>query len=190
MLAGLVQRCMKILASEAGKDASRQIRVIELLKTLIHETEAFGAGDVQPHGALLRGEALEPLRIGNRATRSGGELSVAVYSNTTLWELKREVALLLDFTPRFLQMSLGTGAQLTDFKTTDNGKTMKALGLHGGEALTALRAVPEEYIPAAALIDAQGRLVPAAARLFSQWFEMFCDPEERVLTKERTAPFV
>lgn len=158
---------MKILASEAGKDPERQIRVIELLKNLIHETEVRGAGDVQPHGALLRGEALEPLRVRNRATRTGGDLSVAVYSNTTLWELKKEIALVLDFTPRYLQISLGAGAQLTDFKDTDNGKTMKALGLRGGEALTAEKAVPEESVPHAALVDARGQLTPAAARVFS-----------------------
>lgn len=173
VLEGLVNRCMGILAESLDKDYLRQVRVIELLKTLIHETEATGAGSIVPHGALLRGEALEPLRIKNRVTLTAGELSIRVYSNTTLWELKKALAELLDFTPRYLRVSLGAGGQLSDFKDADNGKTMKALGLTGGELLTASKAAPDDYIAQAPLVDARGELTAAARRAFCQWFEMF-----------------
>jgi len=163
--------------------------VIELLKTLIHETEATGAGDIVPHGALLRGEALEPLRIRNKATLTGGELKVRVYSNTTLWELKKALAGVLDYTPRYLRISLGGGTQLTDFKDADNGKTMKALGLAGGELLTASRHSPDDFVEAAALIDVRGELTPAARRVFCHWFEMFREADG-TWSKESAGYFV
>lgn len=96
-----------------------------------------------------------------------------MYSNTTLWELKKALAVVLDYTPRYLRISLGAGAQLSDFKDADNGKTMKALGLSGGELLTATKSSPDDYVEPAALIDSRGELTAAARRVFCHWFEMF-----------------
>ena len=62
---------------------------------------------------------------------------VQVYSNTTLWDLRKEVAIVLDLAPRVVQLHLGIGTNGTELKDVDNGKTMKALGLTGGETLTA-----------------------------------------------------
>ena len=189
VLEGLVDRCMGILAESFDKDFDRQVRVIGLLKTLIHETEATGAGSIVPHGALLRGEALVPLRIRNRVTLTGGELSVRVFSNTTLWELKKTLAETLDFNARYLRVSLGAPGQLSDFKDADNGKTMKALGLTGGELLTASKATPDDFIAQAPLVDAAGELTAAAKRVFCQWFEMFREPDG-ACSAESVAHFV
>jgi hypothetical protein len=76
VLQSLIDHCMTILQSEQGKDPRKSVRVIEILKTLVHVTEVKGTGDVLAHGALLKGEPLEPLRIRNRATLTGGELIV------------------------------------------------------------------------------------------------------------------
>ena len=43
---------MEILKSDQGKDPRRAVRVIEILKTLVHETEVKGTRDVLAHGAL------------------------------------------------------------------------------------------------------------------------------------------
>lgn len=136
VLKGLIHRCMSILRSEDGKDARLARRVIDILKNLVHETEVRGTGDVLPHGALQKGEALAPLSVYNKATMKGGELLVQVHSNATLWDLKKQVASVLDLAPRFVQISKGWGANLTELKEIDNGKTMKALGFKGGETLT------------------------------------------------------
>ena len=109
VLRALIDRCMAILSREAGKDTRKSVRVLEILKTLVHVTEVNGTGDVLAHGALLRGEPLEALRIRNRATLTGGELVVQVNSNNSLWDLRKEVARALDLAPRQLQLSLGTG---------------------------------------------------------------------------------
>jgi hypothetical protein len=44
------------------------------------------------------------------------------------------------------------------FKDTDNGKTMKALGITGGETFWARKALPEDNVPNAALTNQDGTL--------------------------------
>ena len=43
-------------------------RVIEIIKNIIYEAEKKGTGDIQPHGALLKGELLEKIVIKNKAS--------------------------------------------------------------------------------------------------------------------------
>lgn len=128
---------MQILTEEKGRDHQKCSRVIDILKRLIHATEVKGIANVQPHGALQSGEALEPLRIRNRATLIGGEMVVQVHSHNSLWDLRCQVAAALELAPRHLQLLLGPGATGTELEDTDNGKSMAALGLTGGEVLIA-----------------------------------------------------
>ena len=77
--------------------------MIEILKTLVHETEVKGTRDVVAHGALQKGEALEPLSVRNQqATLKGGELIIQVHSNARLWDLREAVAQALDLAPRYV----------------------------------------------------------------------------------------
>jgi len=68
----------------------------------VHFTEVKGTGDVLAHGALLGSEPLNPLRIKNRANLSGGELIVQVHNHNSLWDLRCEVAAVLDLGPSHL----------------------------------------------------------------------------------------
>ena len=67
-------------------------RVLEIIKNIIYEAEKKGTGDVQPHNALLRGELLEKITIKNKASPKRGNFTISVFSNTTVWELKKEVS--------------------------------------------------------------------------------------------------
>lgn len=188
VLKSLIHRCMSILRSEDGKDPRLARRVIDILKNLVHETEVRGTGDVLPHGALQKGEALAPLSVHNKATMKGGELLVQVHSNATLWDLKKQVASVLDLAPRFVQISRGWGANLTELKEIDNGKTMRALGIKGGETLTTQKLAPEVQVPTAALTGPTGELTPAAKRVFEAWYDMFCIDGQ--FTKQSAAHFI
>ena len=60
-------------------------RVIEIIKNIIYEAEKKGTGDVQPHGALLKGELLEKIVIKNKASPQRSTISMSIYSNATVW---------------------------------------------------------------------------------------------------------
>lgn len=81
---------MKILAE--SKDENTVKRVIEILKNIIYEAEKKGTGDVKPHNALLKGELLEKITIKNKASPKLACIVMSIYSNTTFWEFKKEIA--------------------------------------------------------------------------------------------------
>lgn len=62
---------------------------------------------------------------------------VQVHSHNSLWDLRTQVAAALELAPRYLQLFLGTGTTGAELEDTDNGKSMAALGLTGGEVITA-----------------------------------------------------
>lgn len=68
-------------------------RVIEIIKHIIYEAEKKGTGDVQPHNAVLKGELLERIQIKYKAASSKkNNIIMSIYSNTTVWEFKKEVS--------------------------------------------------------------------------------------------------
>jgi hypothetical protein len=186
----LIDRCMAILEGDEGKEPKRAMRVIEVLKSLVHVTEVKGTGSVLAHGALLGGEPLEPLRVRNRAG-VGGELVVQVHSNNSLWDLRKQLAEALDLAPRHLQLTIGPNQDGRELKDIDNGKSIAALGLKGGEQLTAHKRVVEEHIPNAPLLGPDNELTPKAAAVFGSWYERFCEGGvEGAFTKESAARFI
>lgn len=102
VLKALVSHCMGIIQEAQGKDSRRCERVVQVLQSLVQATEVKGTAGVQPHGALLGGEALDPLRIRNRTTPAGGEMIVQAYSHNTLWDLRCQVAAAVELAPRHL----------------------------------------------------------------------------------------
>jgi hypothetical protein len=86
----LIDRCVKIL--QDNKDQDTIVRVIEIIKNIIYETEKKGTGDVKPHNALLKGELLERIQIKNKASPKNQNIFMNIYSNATIWEFKKAVA--------------------------------------------------------------------------------------------------
>ena len=74
-------------------------------------------------------------------------------------------------------------------KDVDNCKTIAALGLAGGEVLTAQKLALDENVPNAALIGPDGELTPPARRIFSGWYDRFCDAEG-AFTRDSAAHFI
>lgn len=191
VLKAFVSRCMSIVQEAQGKDSRRCERVVQVLQSFVQATEVKGTAGVLPHGALLGGEALAPLKIRNRTTPAGGEMLVQVHSHNTLWDLRCQVAAALELAPRHLSLFLGTtgGSAGTELKDTDNGKSVVALGLTGGEALTAQLRTVTEQVPNAPLVDQAGELTPAAERIFAGWYARFCDATG-AFTKDSAARFI
>jgi hypothetical protein len=66
---------------------------------------------------------------------------------------------------------------------------MKALGLTGGEGLTAQVRTIDEHVPNAPLIGSDGELTPAATRIFGDLYDMFCEPDG-TFTRHSAALFI
>jgi hypothetical protein len=134
----LVERCMRILRETS--EAPKIIRVIEIIKHILYETEKKGTGDVRPHNALLKGELLERIQIKNKASPRGQNLLISIYSNSTVWDFKKQVAKQLDLAPKYLKLERSIGmSTYSTIKENENGKTLGQLGIQGGELITAYK---------------------------------------------------
>lgn len=97
--------------------------MLDIIKHIIYETEKKGTGDVKPHNALLKGELLENIIIRNKASPKKLSILIKIYSNSTVWEFKKEVARLLDLAPKYLKLEISTKNNRV-IKDLENGKTL------------------------------------------------------------------
>ena len=165
------------------------IRVIEIIKNILYETEKKGTGDVRPHNALLKGELLEKITIKNKASPKGQNLSISIYSNATVWDFKKQVALALDLAPKYLKLERVFGySSYSTIKENENGKTLAQLGLQSGETLTAYKLQVEEEVVNAPLTGPDGQLTEKAKEIFNEWFDMYSDNGK--MTKETCSLFI
>ena len=130
-----------------------------IIKNIIFEAEKKGTGGVQPHNAVLKGELLERIIVKNKATTKKGNLIFSVYSNTTIWEFRKEVAASLELAPKYLKLEKEDGQLIKDL---DNGKTLAYLGFKPGEVLHAYKIQIEEEVVAAPLIGTDNKLTEKA----------------------------
>jgi ubiquitin carboxyl-terminal hydrolase 9/24 len=180
----LISECMRILRE--SKDEHTIVRVIEIIKNIIQETEKKGTGDVKPHNALLKGELLENITIKNKTSHKGKNLLIKIYSNATVWEFKKEVSKLLGLAPKYLKIEIGQNKVVKD---TDNGKTLAQLGLQSNDFVSAYKSQVEEEIPNAPLIGSDGKLTEKAKQIFNEWFDMYSDSTDG-MTKDTCSLFI
>ena len=115
----LICQCMNIIRE--AKDSNIIERVIEIIKSIIKETEKKGTSDVKPHNALLKGELLENIQIKYKAQAKNKTCVMRIYSNATVWEFKKEVARQFDLAPKYLKLETASGKVIRD---TENGETL------------------------------------------------------------------
>lgn len=117
---------MELLKNTNINDEFRTNRILEILKNIIFEAEKKGTGDVQPHNAILKGELLEKINIKNKATTKKGNIIMSIYSNTTVWEFRKQIAKQLDLAPKYLKLERQNGKIINNL---ENGKTLAYLGI-------------------------------------------------------------
>ena len=83
----LIDDCMSRLSNET--DEARLVRLLKILENICLECEKTGTGDVQPHNTLLKGEFLDRLQVKNKSNHRCPLINIKMYSNTTVWELKK-----------------------------------------------------------------------------------------------------
>jgi ubiquitin carboxyl-terminal hydrolase 34 len=179
----LIARCMAIIKD--SEDSFQLERVMRILKNLIYDSEKKGTGDVRPHFAILRGELIEDIYIKNKVSWKKGDITISIHSNSTVWEFKKLLSSHLEVVPKYLKLERGDGRTLQD---TDNGKTIKELGICHGETISASKMQVEEEVPNALLIGNDNHLTPKAKEIFSEWFYLYS--EESGFTKNSCARFI
>lgn len=164
---------------KTNKVTSQQVRLVEILKGLINESEATGASTIVPHGSLEMGETCE-VTVKDDAGIQGVtmmpcEARIQVCTNTTLWELKEEYARMMDFSAKYLKFGIGKNyTNRTWYTDRDNCKTMKELGVTGGEWFISQKSLPENTAVAITLADQDG-FTPLAKRVFDMLFDMYAE---------------
>ena len=97
---------------------------------------------------------------------------MSIYSNTTFWDFKRQVAEKVGLSPKYLKLSRADGKAIKD---TENGRTLGELGFSTSEQLTAFKINIEEEVTFAPLVGPTGRLTEKTAVIFNEWFDLYSD---------------
>lgn len=114
---------------------------------------------------------------------------MSLYSNTTFWEFKRQVAERLGLAPKYLKLTMNLKGDSRVIKDTEHGNTLGELGFQTNELLTAEKLQIVEEVPNAPLIGPDGKLTEKAAKIFNEWFDLYSDENGR-MTKETCALFI
>ena len=111
-----------------------------------------------------------------------------MYSSATVWQFLKVVTKALEFSPRYALVTLPNEEQIVD---TMHGMVMSQLGIKNGDTITVKKKDIEEVIEKAPLIlEDKSALVPKAAEIFAEWFDMYKNPESGTMNDECVARFV
>ena len=69
---------------------------------------------------------IEGIRVKNRVSYKKGDISINITSNSTVWELKKQISNFLDLAPKYLKLENYDDSVISD---NDNGKTIGEIGL-------------------------------------------------------------
>lgn len=141
-----IEECMRHLKESLdAQDRLRSIRCLTLLNNLLDSTETKGVGSLRAHGNRLRGYSVM-LQISNEIRDGAGSsmyqdeegatapktFELRVFSNDTVWELRKVIAQRLGVPAQVLNMVTGgktltfdqNSKRLIDFHLTDGQKVL------------------------------------------------------------------
>ena len=150
------------------------LRCLQIIKSIMDESEKKGTGNLKSHSALVKGELLT-FNVTNDIT-SGADvpkkIELRLHSNITVYDLRVEIA--KQAKTSWDQVKLLRYTSQKEIKDNENGKTIGDLRIKNGETLTAAKR-PTPPIPQANLLNPDGSFNPAAKKIFVEWFEMFSE---------------
>jgi ubiquitin C-terminal hydrolase len=203
----LIEKCIKTIncvkLSQTEDFNSKKIKIsniLHLLKSLIEETEKKGTAGCISHSSILKNskikiiiknmispKLLNPNENYNNAvikdSSTTKEFILVVYSNTTLWDLKKLIGFKIGVIPEGLKFLNTGGKEITD---NDHGKTLMELKIKDKDTLSVVKNPILDQIPKVPLMK-DGQLVEKAVKAFSEIFEKFST--EGLMSKEQCAQF-
>ena len=161
-------------------------RLILVIKDMIDESETKGTGGLKSHSALLKGDIViinvsNSLNIAHKNVDK--KLVLHLFSNTTIWELRREIGKKTNSSSECVRILHG-GKEIKDI---DNGKTLAELRMKGKTAISSSKKSMED-VAKVALLTKEKKLVPKAEEIFTSWYYMF-SPEGK-MNSAQCAEFV
>lgn len=85
---------------DSPKTSSFEIhRIIQLLRTVIQESEKNGTAFIQPHYAILKGEIIDRILIINKTKKEPQILVFQALTNATMWQFIDKVSRVAGLAP-------------------------------------------------------------------------------------------
>ena len=167
--------------------ASKCLKCISLIRSMMDESEKKGIGNLKSHSGLVKGELLG-FTVNNDLTYGSDvpkKVEIKLHSNTTVYELRVEVGKQLKVT--WDQVKLMRNAASKEIKDNENGKTLGDIRIRNGEVVTASKR-PTPPVKQENLILADGSMNPAAKKIFVEWYEIHS--ENGKMNADQCAAFI
>jgi len=186
-----------------AENKTKIINCLNILRVLIEESEKKGTAGCVSHNSLLKSSIIT-LKIENSINLKGSSAAYAresqnnnnnnsnieknftikVYSNTTLWDLKKLIATKIHTLPEGIRINTNNSKDITD---NDHGKTLGELSLKDSDKLTVLMSQAFQNIPKQPLIK-NGKFTEKAEKTLCEIFNIFAN-EDRLMDQESAARF-
>ena len=161
------------------KNIQKIKKCLTILTLILEESEVEGTGGIKSHFALCK-RGILPLHISVKMP-TVPDLSLTLYQNTTISDLKTICANKLKLPPKFIELQ----SKLSTLSSS--AKTLSDLHITQNEDISLSDST---VLPQADLIDKlTGEPVPAYIAIINEWFDMFSEEKTR-MTPETCASFV
>ena len=177
----LLEKCMDLikLTVSTTKSFNTIEKCLQILKLIIEESEKNGTDGLKSHNGLLKNSKITLKVISTTAH----DLTINIYSNTTIFELKEILSRKIYVAIDFLKIKINEH----EIQPSDHGKTVRGLGIQNGDILNCCLNGLESKIPQKELVK-DGEIVPELIQIVKDWFLRFSTNEK--MSREECGKFI
>ena len=191
----LINKCIETIKyyknnfKNKSEKVSRISNIIHVMRELIEETEKKGTAGVISHSSIIKNSLIK-LKINNNIYTKAipknveRKFNLKVYSNTTLWDLKKLLGNRCLIVPECIKVSNSTSKDITE---NDHGKTLSDLKLKNDDTLTITKNIQVlDSIPRKTLVI-DGQLTNEFKEVLNEIFNNYSTEEK--MNPEECAKF-
>ncbi|CAD8066392.1 unnamed protein product [Paramecium primaurelia] len=158
----------KIVDKMDCTDEQTILKCLEVLRTLLNETETKGVGSLLSLDGLVKGDAFSINIINDMGDGApSNRITIKVYSRMTMFELRKLIAKQLQ--TNWEQVKLVRNGVIV--QDTDNGKTLKQMNVRKSEVINVYRRKTKP-IPQVPLVEDK-KLTPKFIKVLHKLFELY-----------------
>lgn len=170
---------LKVVASnkQMNDDEKKQFvkTMIQMVKSFLYEAEKNGCGTLRYHQGLERGEFVEKLILQNLVSQvksTAKLIEVNVYSNMTIWELKKLISYKFNVSPLCIDLKRNNTQKQT-ISDISNHRLLRDLRIENYEIIQVMKKPIVSHSRVSLLNKKKTELVPEAKEIFKSWYESF-----------------